>query len=134
MAKKQSISKTQFVRDYLTVHPGAMPKELVAAFAKKGIRISSAHVANIKTKITRDAAKQPAAAETPAPAAAEKPTRAGDALTIDQIKKVAHTIAAIGGYWRVAELLETIRELGGLKKFRELAEAMQVASMDDIPF
>ena len=32
MAKKPQVSKTQAVRDYLKAHPGAMSKEIAAAF------------------------------------------------------------------------------------------------------
>ena len=67
MAKKQAVTKTQAVRDYLKDHPGAMSKEIAAALTKQGIKINAGHVANIKTKInkeaaTKKAAKKPAAA------------------------------------------------------------------------
>ena len=55
MAKKQAISKTQAVRDYLKAHPGAMSKEIAAALTKQGIEINAGHVANIKTKINKEA-------------------------------------------------------------------------------
>ena len=70
--------------------------------------------------------------------AAAKPTTNGGTITLDQVKKVAHTIKTIGGYQRVLEVLEVIKELGGVKKFKDLAEAMTVTetatSTDDIPF
>ena len=31
-------------------------------------------------------------------------------------------------------MLEVIKELGGVKKFKDLVEAMTVTSTDDIPF
>ena len=141
MAKKPKVSKTQAVRDYLKAHPEAMSKEIAAALTKQGIKINAGHVANIKTKInkevaTKKAAKKPAAAVVAAPAVVEKPTNGGT-ITLDQVKKVAHTIKTLGGFQRVIEVLEVIKELGGVKKFKDLAEAMSVPATvtdDGIPF
>jgi len=81
------------------------------------------------------AAKSNGAAPTPvAPAVVEKPSKPGDTITLEQVKKVAHTIQTLGGYQRVTEVLEVIKELGGVKKFKELAEAMSVTDTDSIPY
>ncbi len=143
MAKKPAISKTQAVRDYLSVHPGAMSKEIAAALTKRGIKINAGHVANIKTKINKEtatkkkAAKKPAAvavaAAPAAPASVEKPTTNGGTITLEQVKKVAHTIKQLGGIQRMTEVLAVIKELGGVKKFKDLAEAMTVTATDEIP-
>ena len=147
MAKKQAVSKTQAVRDYLKDHPEAMSKEIAAALTKQGVKINAGHVANIKTKINKEVAtkktankpaKKPAAAPVAAPAVVEKPTTNGGTITLEQVKKVAHTIKMLGGFQRVTEVLEVIKELGGVKKFKDLAEAMTVTetatSTDAIPF
>jgi hypothetical protein len=140
MAKKLKINKTQAVREYLKDHPGAMSGEIATALTKQGIKITPSHVATIKTKENRSrtakkAAKKPAAAPVATPAVVEKPTNGGT-ITLEQVKKVAHTIQMIGGFQRVAEVLDVIKELGGVKKFRDLAEAMSVTAIatDDIPY
>lgn len=141
MAKKQAVTKTQAVRDYLKANPKAMSKEIAAALTKQGIKINAGHVANIKTKInkesaTKKAAKKPAVAVAAAPAVLEKPTNGGT-ITLEQVKKVACTIKTLGGFQRVIEVLEVIKELGGVKKFKDLAEAMSVPETvtdNDIPF
>jgi arginine repressor len=139
MAKKtQRGEKTAAVSEYLDAHPGAGPKEIVEALAKQHIKITTAHVSNIKGKLNKGgkakkAAKKPALVEAAAPAVVEKPTNGGT-LTLEQVKKVAQTIKTLGGYQRVLEVLEVIKELGGVKKFRDLAEAMTVTNTDDIPF
>jgi hypothetical protein len=140
MAKKQAITKTQAVRDYLKDHPEAMSGEIAAALTKQGVTINAGHVANIKTKInkesgTKKAAKKPAVAAIPAaPAVVEKPTKNGDSITLEQVKKVAQTIKTLGGLQRVTEVLAVIKELGGVKKFKDLAEAMSVTATDAIPY
>jgi len=143
MAKKPKINKTQAVRDYLKAHPGAMSSAIAAALTKQGIKINAGHVANIKTKINKEVAakkatKKPAAVVAATPAApvvvAEKPTTNGGTITLEQVKKVALTIKTIGGYQRLLEVLEVIKESGGVKKFKELAEVMTVPETDCIPF
>ncbi len=148
MAKKKSVNKSQAVRDYLSGHPNAMPREVMAALAQEGIKVSRILVSTVKTKLKKDGAgkkpaKKPAAAVVAAPAApaaVEKPTTTGGGtITLDQVKKVAQTIKTLGGYQRMTEVLAVIKELGGMKKFKDLAEAMTVAetaamSTDAVPF
>ncbi len=138
MAKKtRRGEKTAAVSEYLDAHPGAGPKEIVEALAKQRIKITTAHVSNIKGKLNKGgtvkkATKKKAVAVEAAPAVVEKPTNGG--VTLEQVKKVAHTIKMLGGLHRLTEVLEVIKELGGVKKFKDLAEAMSVTGTDDIPF
>ena len=143
MAKKQTVSKTQAVRDYLKSHAGAMSGEIAKALTKNGIKINPGHVANIKTKLNKEsgtakktvkkAAKKEAPFEAAAPAV-EKAAKAGDTITLELVKKVAHTIKAMGGFQRMTDVLEVIKEAGGVKKFKDLAEAMSDTAADAIPF
>jgi hypothetical protein len=57
-----------------------------------------------------------------------------NAITLEQIKKVAQTVKDLGGFGRLKELLEIIREVGGLKKFKDLLAAMSGTEKDAIPF
>ena len=77
-----------------------------------------------------------AAPATAVPAVVEKPATNGGTITLDHVKKVAQTVKVIGGLPRVLEVLDVIKELGGVKKFKDLAEAMTTTatSTDDIPF
>ena len=138
MAKK-TVNKSQAVRDYLSAHPDAMPKDVRAALAKEGIEVSRVLVSTVKNKLnktgtTKKATKKKPVAVAAAPAVVEKPTTNGGTITLDQVKKVAHTIKTLGGFQRVTEVLEVIKELGGVKKFKDLAEAMSAPVTDDIPF
>jgi ribosomal protein L40E len=58
---------------------------------------------------------------------AEKPTKAADTVTIDQVSAVAQTVKVIGGFNRLNELLGLVKEVGGLRKMKALLEAMSVA-------
>ena len=68
--------------------------------------------------------------QSPAPetvtATAEKPTKNGDVVTLEQVKAVAQTVKAIGGFGRLNDLLGLIREVGGVRRFKDLSEAMSV--------
>jgi hypothetical protein len=54
MAKKRSgTSKSQSIRDHLKANPSDMPKQIIAALAKQGIKVSNGLVAKVKyTKTT----------------------------------------------------------------------------------
>jgi hypothetical protein len=139
MAKRQKVNKSQAVRDYLKTHPQAMSGEIAAALTKQGIKITPAHVANIKTQINKartlkKAARKQAAAEAAAPAVVEKPTKTADTVTLEHVKAVALTISTHGGAARLYDLLALVKEVGGLKKFKDLLEAIAGAETDAIPF
>ena len=140
MAKKTVRGeKTAAVSEYLDAHPEAGPKEIVEALAKQRIKITTAHVSNIKGKLKKAgngkrAAKKPAVVVVAAPVVIEKPATNGGTITLEQIKKVAFTIKTLGGFQRVIEVLDVIKEMGGVKKFKDLAEAMTVTELDIVVF
>ncbi len=139
MAKKQKVNKTQAVRDYLKTHPKAMSGEIAAALTKQGIKINAGHVANIKTKINKErpakkaAVAKPVAAVTASPVIAENGKTAAT-VTLEHVKAVALTVKTLGGSVRLYELLGLIKEVGGLKKFKDLLEAISGTETDAIPF
>ena len=48
-ATKKTVNKSQAIRDYLKTHRNAGPKEVQAALAKKGIKVTEALVSNVKS-------------------------------------------------------------------------------------
>jgi hypothetical protein len=140
MAKKQKVNKSQAVREYLQAHPGAKSKEIAAALVKKGIKITPAHVATIKTKAkakrsARKAREKAAAAKPVAgpaiPAsttllAPEAPAMPANAITLDQIKAVGKMVKSVGGFGCFREMLDVIRTVGGLKRLRDILDAMAI--------
>ena len=50
------------------------------------------------------------------------------------MRAVPQAVKAIGGFARLNELLGLIKEVGGLRKSKELLEAMSVPETDRIPF
>ena len=71
-------------------------------------------------------AKRKAPAPETVTATVEKPTKNGDMVTLEQVKAVAQTVRAIGGFGRLNELLGLIRGVGGVRRFKDLSEAMSV--------
>jgi hypothetical protein len=139
MAKRQKVNKTQAVGEYLRTHRGAKSSEIANALTKQGIKITVGHVANIKSKLKkqhlteRAGAAKPVAGipgtpkAEPAPAAVESsPTKPANVITLEQIKIVGAMVKTIGGFRRLHEMLGVIKEVGGLKKFKDLLEAMTV--------
>ena len=72
----------------------------------------------------------------PAPEAAEpeKTAKASVMVTLEHVKAVALMVKALGGFTRLNELLGLIKEVGGVKKFKDLLEAMSATEEDAIPF
>ena len=138
MARKQKVNKTEAVSAFLKTHGGATRGEIVAAMAKQGIKITPSHVGNIKSQLKRKLARKRKPQEAPRsePVAAEKPAKAGDTITISQVRAVAQTVRAVGGTDRLNDLLGLIREVGGIRKFKDLVEAMTVTEVEPgkIPF
>ena len=67
-----------------------------------------------------------AAVETAPSAGAKTPTKPAYTVTLEQIKAVGQMVTTIGGFRRLHEMLSVIKEVGGLKKFKDLLEAMEV--------
>jgi hypothetical protein len=141
MAKKQKVNKTQAVREYLKAHHGATSSEIAVALGKQGVKISPNYVAGIKAKVkAKRAARKSRTTATPAPASApvvaapEVPAKPSTGITLEQIKAVSQTVKVIGGFARLHEMLAVIKEVGGVKKFKDLLEAMAVAETDQIPY
>jgi len=99
----------------------------------KGTRSKTCPYCSHEFQPKKQAAKPAAVASTPAPVVVEKPTN-GSGITLDQVKKVAQTVKAMGGYDKMTEVLAVIKEAGGVKKFKDLAEAMTVTEPDVIVF
>ncbi|MGA2616856.1 MAG: hypothetical protein ABSF26_04545 [Thermoguttaceae bacterium] len=66
-------------------------------------------------------------APAPEPAVVPVEKKAGDTVTIGQVKAVVQTAKVVGGFARLNDLLGLIREVGGMKKFKDLLEAMAAA-------
>jgi hypothetical protein len=130
--------KTAAVQEYMNAHPEAMPAEIAVALTKQGVKITASHVSNIKGKLKKAGngkrAAKPVPEVAPAPAVVAKPATNGGTITLEQIKKVAFTIKTLGGFQPVIEVLDVIKEMGGVKKFRDLAEAMTVKEPEVVVF
>jgi uncharacterized Zn finger protein (UPF0148 family) len=69
----------------------------------------------------------------PAPVAVAAPpekAKPADTITLDQIKAVAQMVKTIGGFSRLHGMLGIIKEVGGVKKFKDLLEALSVMEAD----
>lgn len=149
MAKKRDVNKTKMVLDYWNQHPKATAAEVAEAMKKQGTDIKVSYIYNIRTQSKKKSGKKKAgrkagkaktqavaahAPATPVPAATEKKAEPAGTVTLEHIKAVAQTIKAIGGFGRLNELLGLIREVGGLRRFKDLADAITVNESGAVPF
>ena len=137
MAKKRKVNKSQAVRDYVKANPKARNSEIAAALTKQGIKITPNYVATIKTQMnkarTAKKAAKAKAVEAAAPAAeSEKTAKPTATVTLEHVKAVALTVKTLGGPVHLYGLLVLIKEVGGVKKFKDLLDAMSVPEEDTI--
>jgi hypothetical protein len=99
----------------------------------KGTRSKTCPNCSHEFQPKKKAAKPVVVAVASTPTIVEKATNGGS-ITLEQIKKVAQTVKALGGYEKMTEVLAIIKEAGGVKKFRDLAEAMTVPEPDVVSF
>jgi hypothetical protein len=59
----------------------------------------------------------------------EKPTKAGDVITIAQLRAVANLVAAVGGFERCHELPGVTREVDGVRRMKDLLDALAAAQV-----
>ena len=71
----------------------------------------------------------PAPEPEPAKVSEAKPTKVGDAITIAQVRAVAELVTLVGGFDRCHELLGVVRDVGGLKRMKDLLEALAAAQV-----
>jgi len=105
VAKKQSVNKSQTVRDYLKAHPSTANKEVAEALTKQGIKISASHVANIKSKMSVSKGKR------------KRRKRAATAMSakggvgVLEIKAAFMLLKECGGIEKAKKALEAAREI-----------------------
>ena len=71
----------------------------------------------------------PAPKPEPAKVIEAKPTKVGDVITIAQVRAVAELVTLVGGFDRCHELLGVVRDVGGLKRMKDLLEALAAAQV-----
>ena len=49
-----------------------------------------------------------------------------NAITLEQIKAVGKMVKSVGGFGCFREMLEVIRQVGGLKRLRDILDAMAI--------
>jgi hypothetical protein len=65
----------------------------------------------------------------PTKAVVNKPTKAGDVITIAQVRDVAQLVTLVGSFDRCHELLTVIHDVGGLRRMKDLLEALSAAQV-----
>ena len=112
MARKQndSSSKSQAIRDYLSEHPDAGPKEILTSLKQNGIGVSSALIVAVKRKVRNagntDGQKvRSPAATPPSHTASMASLSAADLL---QAKKLVNSLGGLENAKRALQLLEQL--------------------------
>ncbi len=142
MAKKGSVNKSKLVLDYWSQHPKATAAEVAEAMKRQNVSVSVTYIYGIKAKNKKKpgakkggpgkAAVQ--AADSQPSVAPEKRAEPTGTITLEHIRAVSQSVKAMGGFGRLNELLGIIREVGGLRRFKDLVDAITITEADAIPF
>jgi len=100
----RAVNRSQLIRDHLAANPHDGPKAIVAAIAKKGVKVSQALASNVKysaKKAKRGAKKMPDAKR---PAVGDKVSLS----TLVQAKKMAEQL---GGVEKAQDALAALAKL-----------------------
>ena len=145
MAKKGSGSKSKAVLDYWSQHPKATAAEVSKALKNQGVSVSVTYIYGIKSQSKKKAGAKKgdpgkaavqatSARPSAAPTVPEKRAEPTGTITLEHIRAVSQSVKAMGGFARLNELLGIIREVGGLRRFRDLVDAITITEADAIPF
>ena len=147
MAKKRSVNKSKLVLEYWNQHPKATAAEVSQALKNQGVSVSVTYIYGIKAKSKKKpgakqaasqgaakAASQTAAQPSAAPKIPEKHAEPTGTITLEHIKAVSQSVKAMGGFGRLNELVSLIREVGGLRRFKDLVDAITITEADAVPF
>jgi hypothetical protein len=84
---------------------------------------------NGKPKKTPAPKPAKAVVEKPTKVIEAKPTKVADGITIAQVRTVAEMVTSVGGFDRCHELLGVIRDVGGIKRMKDVLEALAAAQV-----
>ena len=104
-ATKKKVNRSQLIRDYLAANPDDNVKAIVAAFAKKGIKISEALAANVKYK------KQSPKKKATRKQAATKQPVVNDKISISTLVKAKRMAEELGGMDKAKQALAALAKL-----------------------
>jgi hypothetical protein len=113
---KRANSKSAKIREYFGSHPDAGPAAVVAGLRAKGVKVSAAHVSNVKAKMQQGAPKAGGPAATNG-AVRRKPGRpkrqaaASDLVSASQLIDARKFAAHVGGVDNAVSLLQTLAKL-----------------------
>jgi len=112
MAKKKArVNKSQAIRDFLAANPDAAPKDVEVALAKEGIKVSSALICTVKSKVK--AKGKPKKAATKKKTAAKKKVATTKPPASDEI-----SLSALLGAKKLAQ------QLGGVEAAKKAINAL----------
>ena len=103
-APKKKVNLSQLVRDHLAASPDDSPKTIVAAIAKKGIKVSEALAANVKYSARK---KKPAGKKK----AAVKRQAVNDKVSLSTLVQAKKLAEQLGGVEKAQDALGALSKL-----------------------
>jgi hypothetical protein len=99
--------RSQAIRDYLSTHPSAGPKDVIAALKEQGVSVTVGLVSNVKYGGKKKKSRRGRAMTV---RAAARRTRTGS-LSVDQLLEVKRFANSIGGAEQLCQALAMLEQL-----------------------
>lgn len=117
--KKNSVNKSQEIRDYYSANPKAKPLQVVAAMKAKGIEVNAQFVSTVKSNAKKKSPRATASTKTAVSAKkssvskrpGRKPATTGSVVTFDSLIKAKALIAEMGGVEEARNAIAAYEEL-----------------------
>ena len=109
MAKKKTgVNKSQAIRDFMAANPDAAPKDVEAALAKEGIKVTAALVSTVKSNAKAKGKPKKAAAKKKV--AATKPA-ASDEISLSALLGAKKLAQQLGGVEAAKKAINALAQL-----------------------
>lgn len=108
---KRKVNKSQEIRDYVKANRTASAKDVVEALKKKGIKVSSPMVANVKSKsgLTRNRRGRPRKDE-----AVSSRTAPGCAVALETLIEAKRFVAKVGSTQKALDVIRALEKLDSI--------------------
>ncbi|MEM7454952.1 MAG: hypothetical protein AAF456_11435 [Planctomycetota bacterium] len=111
---KRKVNKSQIIRDYYLKNRTASAKEVVAAMAKKNIKVSEALVANVKSKAGLTKRRGSGKPGRPSSGAGRKAASANGHVSIDILMDAKKLVSAAGSATNAIAAIRAIEKLDSM--------------------
>ncbi|QEG22396.1 hypothetical protein [Mariniblastus fucicola] len=110
---KRKVNKSQQIREYVGANRTASAKEVVDALKQKGVKVTAAMVANVKSKagLTRNRRGRPSSNGT---AKVGRPAKTKTDIALDTLIEAKRFVAKVGSAQKAVDVIRALEKLDSI--------------------